>query len=284
MNTPAAAGPAEVLLWLGQNWARAMAEVIEGLSAQKAEAVWMATEPVVDPAAQQAVLGWRQPFDLADDGALAWAAAAEPSWRALGSHVLAAAGVESPGQDEVRGTAVEVLGQAFARLAQSMGERLGHPVVSLAGSEGAAPPEALKAGSAQVRLSDAATASISVFCSPLLARLLAAPAPARTAAEAQAAGGAEQDPPPSATLDLLRDMELPVSVSFGKTQLPLNEILKLAAGSVIELDRAVSDPVALVVNNTVVALGEVVVIEGNYGLRVSEIMSREKLLRSSGLT
>jgi flagellar motor switch protein FliN/FliY len=65
--------------------------------------------------------------------------------------------------------------------------------------------------------------------------------------------------------------------------MPLEDVLKLTAGSVIELDRSISEPVSLIVNDTVVALGEVVVIEGNYGLRIQQIMSRESLLRSSGV-
>jgi len=60
-------------------------------------------------------------------------------------------------------------------------------------------------------------------------------------------------------------------------------VLKLTAGSVVELDRAIDDPVALIVNDTVVALGEVVVIEGNYGLRIQQIMSRDHILRTSGV-
>jgi len=256
--------------------------VIEGLAGQKPEAVWTAEGAAAEPAGAAAGLSWQQGFDLGD-GALAWATAAEPSWRTMGPHVLAAAGVDNPAADDARGTALEILGQSFARLAQSMGERLGRTVVSLAGSEGAAPPDALHAGQVEVRLTEAAPCAVGLFCSPLLARRLAGRAPDQPAAGAHPAAEAEPDCPPSATLDLLRDMELPVSVSFGKTELPLHEVLRLAAGPVIELDRSVNDPVALVVNNTVVALGEVVVIEGNYGLRVSEIMSRERLLRSSGL-
>jgi flagellar motor switch protein FliN/FliY len=63
----------------------------------------------------------------------------------------------------------------------------------------------------------------------------------------------------------------------------LGEVLKLTAGSVIELDRSINEPVSLIVNDTVVALGEVVVVEGNYGLRIQQIMSRESLLRFSGV-
>ena len=85
---------------------------------------------------------------------------------------------------------------------------------------------------------------------------------------------------PSKTLDLLLDVDLPVSVSFGRTRIPIKEILKLTTGSIVELNRAVSEPVEVIVNNCIVARGEVVVIEGNYGVRIHQIMSRQDRLRS----
>ncbi|MEI9977177.1 MAG: FliM/FliN family flagellar motor switch protein [Ignavibacteriota bacterium] len=60
------------------------------------------------------------------------------------------------------------------------------------------------------------------------------------------------------TLDLLLDVEMPVSVSFGRTQVRIQDILKLITGSIIELDRAISEPVEVIVNNCVIARGEVV--------------------------
>lgn len=85
----------------------------------------------------------------------------------------------------------------------------------------------------------------------------------------------------SKTLDLLLDVELPVTVSFGRAQLPLQDVLKLSAGSIVELNRTISEPVELIVNNCVIALGEVVVVEGNYGVRIRQIASRENRLWTS---
>jgi flagellar motor switch protein FliN/FliY len=86
--------------------------------------------------------------------------------------------------------------------------------------------------------------------------------------------------PESKTLDLLMDVEMPVSVSFGRAELPLKEVLKLATGSIVELNRSISEPVEVVVNNCVIARGEVVVIEGNYGIRINQIISRQDRLRT----
>lgn len=72
-------------------------------------------------------------------------------------------------------------------------------------------------------------------------------------------------------LDLVMDVELNVSLRFGQRRLPLHEVLELASGSVIELDRQVDDPVELLLDGKVIARGEAVIVDGNYGLRVTEI-------------
>jgi flagellar motor switch protein FliN/FliY len=72
-------------------------------------------------------------------------------------------------------------------------------------------------------------------------------------------------------LGLVMDVELNVSLRFGQRQLPLREVLELASGSVIELDRQVDDPVELLLDGKVIARGEAVIVDGNYGLRVTEI-------------
>jgi flagellar motor switch protein FliN/FliY len=81
-------------------------------------------------------------------------------------------------------------------------------------------------------------------------------------------------------LDLLMEVELPVGVSFGRTRMRLKEAVKLTTGSIVELNRAISEPVEVIVNNCVIARGEVVVIEGNYGIRIHQIVSREERLRT----
>jgi flagellar motor switch protein FliN/FliY len=72
-------------------------------------------------------------------------------------------------------------------------------------------------------------------------------------------------------LDLVMDVELNVTLRFGQRQLTLREVLELTSGSVVELDRQVEEPVELILDGIVIARGEAVVIDGNYGLRVSEV-------------
>jgi flagellar motor switch protein FliN/FliY len=72
-------------------------------------------------------------------------------------------------------------------------------------------------------------------------------------------------------LDLILDVTVPVTVSIGSVRKAISEILALAPGQVIELDRAAGDPVDLFVNERLVARGEVVVVGDRYGFRVTEI-------------
>jgi flagellar motor switch protein FliN len=96
-----------------------------------------------------------------------------------------------------------------------------------------------------------------------------APQPSPTAPAADHAG-----------LDLLLDVELEATLRFGCRELPLGEVLDLGPGDVVQLDRAVSDPVDLVVGDKIVARGEVVLVNGNFGLRVTEVATPRRRLES----
>jgi flagellar motor switch protein FliN len=81
-------------------------------------------------------------------------------------------------------------------------------------------------------------------------------------------------------LELLLDVELEASLRFGSREMPLAEILELGPGDVVQLDRHVADPVDLVVGDKIVARGEVVLINGNFGLHVTEVAAPRKRLES----
>ncbi|MGB0125477.1 MAG: flagellar motor switch protein FliN [Silvibacterium sp.] len=98
-----------------------------------------------------------------------------------------------------------------------------------------------------------------------------------TAAYSSPATGAKVSP---GGIDLLLDVELETSLRFGSREMPLNELLELGAGDVVELDRHVSDPVDLLVGDKIVARGEVVLINGSFGLRVLEVAEPKKCLES----
>jgi flagellar motor switch protein FliN/FliY len=102
--------------------------------------------------------------------------------------------------------------------------------------------------------------------------------------EALSGSSAKLDPvaapvpsPPTRTSqsDMLMHVQVPVSVSFGATQIRMQDLLNLTAGSVVELDQALHDNVEVRVNDRVIARGEVVAVDGHYGVRVLELVSVE---------
>lgn len=78
-------------------------------------------------------------------------------------------------------------------------------------------------------------------------------------------------------LELLMDVRLGVRLRFGSRRMRLREVLELHPGTVVELDRQVQEPVELLVDTKLIAKGEVVVIDGNYGLRISDVVAPREL-------
>jgi flagellar motor switch protein FliN len=112
-------------------------------------------------------------------------------------------------------------------------------------------------------------------------------AKAAAAAPAEPAAAAPPPPPPppagpqlSPGIELLLDVELEASLRFGCREIPLSDILDLGPGDVVQLDRHVTDPVDLIVGDKIVARGEVVLVNGNFGLRVTEVSAPKKRLES----
>jgi flagellar motor switch protein FliN/FliY len=70
------------------------------------------------------------------------------------------------------------------------------------------------------------------------------------------------------SMDILMQVEVPVSVSLGRTRMRMKDLLGLTQGSVVELDQYVGDEVEIRVNNCLIARGEVVGVDGNYGVRI----------------
>jgi len=108
----------------------------------------------------------------------------------------------------------------------------------------------------------------------------AAPEPVRQSAPEPAPAPPSSPSALSPGLELLLDVELEAALRFGCCEMPLGEILDLGPGDVVQLDRQVSDPVDLVVGDKIVARGEVVLVNGNFGLRVTEVSAPKKRLES----
>jgi flagellar motor switch protein FliN/FliY len=112
------------------------------------------------------------------------------------------------------------------------------------------------------------------------------PAPLALTVWGAAAQPKPAEPAPAAAMatdpriEVLLDIDLPLVVRFGQTELPLRQLTRLGPGSVIDLGRSPDDPVEVLVSNRVVARGEVVVVSGSYGIRILDVVSPRERVRS----
>ena len=278
----------EILEQLGSQFSLAL----EGMLGEQ----WPATiEPEAAPGDASGHLSWNQKLNIHKDPLILVSADAEV-WREIGKRALAAVGLEEAEESDVRATYLELLTQALSGLARFLTGKAGQEVTLESGSETKIPASSGGEKLQCVRLTSPSGFSADLYVrldKALLASLKkgapaaqepapaaaaqVAEAPRAVAAVATAGPGTVGTAPP---MDMLLDVELPVSVSFGRTQMALKEVIKLSTGSIIELNRTITEPVEVIVNNCVVARGEVVVIEGNYGVRINQIVSRADRLRT----
>ena len=200
-------------------------------------------------------LDWAQPLNLSP--APIWTGAPRETWDMIGRALGDTTTEEAEREEWTR-----FMGEVLTALAQVLAERLGTAVEAGAGSE-ALPGDADQLWRVDF---DLPSSSICFFVG-------LPPALVQTVEGLSGSGAPKLS---AASMELLLDVELPLSVSFGRTFLPVRDILRLSTGSVVELNRHVNDYVDVIVNNCVIARGEVVVIEGNYGIRVHEIVSRRE--------
>jgi flagellar motor switch protein FliN/FliY len=268
-------------------WTAGLAQVLESMTDRKPEVRW---ESGITLASDPEALWWEQPFQISRD-TLVWVAAPRMTWEHCGTVTLQAAGLDTVEATEARNTWLEILGQSLGGLARAIGAILEREVTCDPGSE-RAPVTTPEAGAAvSIRFPDTALPPLWIGFSPTLVSWLSAPPRASRAGEAEpdhdpGAGAQDEEQQPRRrtsippTMDLILDVELPVSISFGKTELPMKDVLKLTTGSIVELNRGVNDPVEVMVNHCLIARGEVVVVEGNYGVRIQHIASRLDRMRS----
>ncbi len=274
MGEPA---PGATAAWVAETWSAKLAGAIEAMTGDLPPA---ATKPAAGEL-PPGLLWWQHPLSLGAQAAV-WIGAPEPSWLGIGKHLLSSAGIEASGPADARNTFLEISSQAVSGLCQALSERLGRNVSTEGGAESGPTPGAAVFEAAVTMGAETLTLYVSVSTS-LAEELGNSKTPAGPAAEeriGEARAGAERAPDPrkkeTNPLELVMEVELPVSVSFGRAELPLRDVLKLTTGSIVELNRGLTDPVEIIVNNCVIARGEVVVIDGNYGVRIQEIVSRDK--------
>jgi flagellar motor switch protein FliN/FliY len=213
--------------------------------------------------------GWIVPCELAGPITGTWyLSITNEHAESLASRVLMK---ESASPDEIGEALKELTAQALS------GIGLEAPFTGLTASVGnpATAPVApgTAAGSFACRLDDANCSFAAGAAAP--SRPVAAPAPA--ASGAPEAAVAEKMPD---NLELILDIDMPLTVRFGEAIVSIEALSKLGPGSLVELSRQPDDPVDVLINGRLVARGEVVVVAGNYGVRVTQVVSADERMRT----
>jgi flagellar motor switch protein FliN len=180
-----------------------------------------------------------------------------------------------PSAEVVIDTLKEICAQAAGSMVQEPplnGARFTITSVDRAGTQDAVDPVLM-----QIAVGDVATLPLRLWGSLTLS------APQQPNVQTPAmhtAAPAPGAPPANPKLDVILDIDLPLLVRFGRTEMPLRTLTMLGPGSVIDLGRSPDDPVDVLVSNQVVARGEVVIVGGNYGVRITDVMSPADRIRS----
>jgi flagellar motor switch protein FliN/FliY len=260
--------------WFVQAWAEALRDVVELLDMRGEED---ALEVRIQEAEPRRWAAWSEPLWHSaqwspGEGARLWLGCPAPVpsalWRRIG---------REEGQDagEELETFREILNRSASGAAAEATSRLGEMAQALAMEPSPAPESGwavemrFRAGGEECVLALAGNVAMARALQP------SPPKDGAATPEQSAAAAAAPDP-----FELIREVNLELAVSFGDTTMPLAEVLNLATGAIIELNRSVADPVELLVNDSVIARGEVVVVDGNYGVRITQIVSRRERVRS----
>jgi flagellar motor switch protein FliN/FliY len=276
--------------WLLAEWLDKLCLILESMADERPSVQRLDTdEGGAGPNSDCTV--WMQTFSGLSEAPI-WIAV-HPSFAiACGRRTLQAAGVESADETEAVNTFSEILSQSLSALGQAISAHLLAEANAVDGGPvDAAPPDVQWIG-AQASFKDERLEPFWMAAAPALLEKLGAGAASSPADEAkipapiaaELVDGAPPETANSKTFDLLLDVALPVCISFGRTFLPIKDVLKLTTGSIVELDRTVSEPVDVIVNNCVIARGEVVVVEGNYGVRINQIATRFDRLKTGSAT
>jgi flagellar motor switch protein FliN/FliY len=186
----------------------------------------------------------------------------EPPFSQMAARLLG--GRADATEQEHISAAVNVLSLAMPVLAISLAQRFGQITFNVESVAGLA-----FGGMLVVPLAapaDEESAPVLLYFDAQLLNSLSKTTPGKGSAKEAAVQGFN-----AGNLKLVMDVELNVCLRFGQRQLPLREVLELTSGSVVELDRMVDEPVELLLDGKVVARGEAVIVDGNYGLRVTEV-------------
>jgi flagellar motor switch protein FliN/FliY len=251
------------------HWTHAFVDVLESMTQYRSQIV---SHESPSSALPQGSAWWAQGLSLLEEPCF-WIGSPADSWTAIGRLALSALGVEDASDTDIQATCRDVMAQTSAIVATQITRKFGEEVTGRDSVPSGAPDPggalvfgwSLDAGQVTIEGYAVWSAAFLDRCMSLAAQL-----------EPSTAGTPE--PPPAShdaatpledhALDSFPKVDLRVKFVLGRATMLLKDIFKLNIGSVIELDRNVVEPADVVIGGRVFARGQVVVVNGSYGLKI----------------
>ena len=246
--------------WVVQELADALQAALQAMTSLHPRISWQRLDGIAsEDTPEVESIWWAQAFTGLPSPSV-WLGATVPTVNTLGKAVLSASGMQDTSPEDARSACHELFAQAANSVAEKLSEHFTKPVKS-DGVTTANAPQGTLAATLAVELPALRDAVVlTMRCHPdFLARLGEVLAPSST--------------PTVAPAERIRDLELPVHAILGRTVVPLRDVFKLMVGSVIGIGKTVTDPVDLMVNDHVVARGQVVICKGSYGVKLTSQLS-----------
>lgn len=252
------------------HWTDALASVIESMTANRPKIESRVSSSVTP---KDGYTWWGQSLSIVEAPSF-WIGAPEDSWPQLGRLILSSLGVDDASDSDVAATCRDLMAQTSATVAGQLASQFGETITS-GDSVPASQPNAtgalvftwsLDAGIMSVQGEAVWADAFLQHCSHFTP-----PAPAAQVAVEEPSGGPSGDESQQLggrNVDSMPRLDLRAKFILGRTTLPLREVFKLNVGSVIELDRLATDPADVMIHGRLLARGQVVIVNGNYGLKI----------------
>lgn len=252
-----------------ERWTKQLTRSVQVFSGSEPTITWSRVK-TLPPAELEGVLWWKQVLQ----GALKftmWIGAHEATWNAIGR------ASEDADADDAKAAYLEIVGQTQQAAATALSSVLPDSLECRRGQVGTGPrTETVVFALIGVTISGEQLPALIFAVEKSMLDVLAT-------AEDFVEAGSSSTGHSGLMLDRLLNLEMPISVALGRTQVPIRDLLRVVSGSVIELDQDVDDHADLIVHGTVVAKGEVVSVKGNYAIRIKELISQKDRIDLHGL-
>jgi flagellar motor switch protein FliN/FliY len=252
-----------------ETWTKQLARSIRVFSGNEPAVTWSRVKSL-PPGESEQVFWWKQALQSSSKFTM-WIGADESTWNAIGRSS------DDADADDSKAAYLEIIAQTQQGTASTLSAALPEHLECRKGQVGSGPKsDSLVYALIGVTISGEQLPALMLVAERSIIDVLAT---AENFGEMITSGSGHS----GLMLDRLLNLEMPISVALGRTQMPIRDLLKVVSGSVIELDQAVDDHADLIVHGTVVARGAIVSVRGNYGIHIKELISQKDRIDLHGL-